>query len=122
MLLRRYFDFLTADAAAGNWSAFLHDNESVVMAGLVGKKNRAWVTRKRYLLIIQGGLEPRFLYIDPKQLIIKGEIKYHNQMKVEIKTNDKWTMEIPGRTFLWTCLDSIPAKDWVDAMLKVLKT
>jgi hypothetical protein len=108
------------EVLAGNWNGFLYPGERVVIAGLVGKKNRAWVTRKRYLLVIEGGKEPRFLYIDPNQLTVKGDIKYHPSMKVELKTADRWTLEIPGRTFLWMCLDDVPAKDWVDAVLNVI--
>jgi hypothetical protein len=108
------------DVDVGNWNAFLRKDERVVMSGLVGKKNRAWVTRKRYLLLIEGGIEPRFVYIAPDRLIVKGDIAYHESMSVELKTTDRWTLNIPGRTFLWMCLDNTDAKTWVDSVLGVL--
>lgn len=104
----------------GDWGAFLRPGESVTMSGLVGKKNRAWVTRKRYFLLIEGGDEPRFVYCSPDQLVLKGDIEYHPQMKVELKTSDRWTLEVPGRTYLWLCMDGTPAKEWVDVVLGVL--
>jgi hypothetical protein len=109
------------DIDAGNWGAFLRQGEHVVMCGLVGKKNRAWITRKRYLLVIEGGREPRFVYIAPDQLVVKGDIAYHKNMNVEIKTKDRWTLNLPSRTFLWMCLDGNTAQMWVDAMLGVLE-
>ena len=78
------------------------------------------MTRKRYFLLIEGGDEPRFVYCSPDQLVLKGDIEYHPQMKVELKTSDRWTLEVPGRTYLWLCMDGTPAKEWVDVVLGVL--
>ena len=108
---------------ARDWSVFCEEGERIVMSGLCGKKNRAWVTRRRILLLISGTKQgnPRFLYLNPDQLQVKGAIEYDRKMSVEIKAANKWTLNVPGRTYLWSCLDSRTAVQWVDAVFKELE-
>eukprot|EP00946_MAST-07B_sp_MAST-7B-sp1_P003983 g3983.t1 len=108
---------------ARDWSVFCEEGEHIIMSGLCGKKNRAWVTRRRILLLISGTKRgnPRFVYINPDQLQVKGTIKYDREMSVEIKAAKKWTLNVPGRTYLWSCLDSNTAVQWVDAVFKELE-
>ncbi len=110
--------------AAGDWSAFCRDaSERVVLAGLVGKKNRAWVTRKRYLLLIEGSVGLRFVYVSPDSLEVKGEVPYNPRISVELKNKKQWTLNTPGRTFLWSCLgdDGPEAALWVDTVFQALE-
>ena len=103
---------------AHDWSVFCGESEQVVMSGLVGKKNRAWVTRKRILILISGGSQgsPHFIYISPDSLEVKGIIEYNEAMSVEVKAGNKWSLNVPGRTYLWSCLDSTMAASWVSAI------
>ena len=80
------------------------------------------MTRRRLLLIIEGGVEPRFVYVHPDQCKIMGDIQYSDQMSVDLKGSDRWALNVPGRTYLWLCLNGTTlAKDWVDAVLGVLE-
>ena len=114
---------MQAKIEAGDWNVFCGEDERVIMSGLCGKKNRAWVTRRRILLLISGTNRktPRFVYISPDQLEVKGTIEYDVTMSVDIKADNKWTLNVPGRTYLWSCLDSTTSREWVNAVLKELE-
>ena len=60
------------------WHAFA-DNEVILKKGFINKR-KGLFARKRMLLLTTG---PRLIYIDPVQMIKKGEIPWSAELRVE---------------------------------------
>ena len=54
------------------WSPLLISGESVLVTGLVGKRNPMGLTQSRQLILTS---TPRLLYADPQTMSLKGEVE-----------------------------------------------
>lgn len=62
------------------WHQFV-DGEVILKQGFVNKR-KGLFARKRMLLLTTG---PRLVYVDPVQMVKKGEIPWSAELRVEIK-------------------------------------
>lgn len=62
------------------WTQFV-DGEKILKQGFVNKR-KGLFARKRMLLLTTG---PRMFYIDPVQMVKKGEIPMSRDLRVEVK-------------------------------------
>lgn len=65
---------------AGKWHTFV-DGEIILKQGVVNKR-KGLFARKRMLLLTTG---PRMVYVDPVQMVKKGEIPWSAEIRVEPK-------------------------------------
>lgn len=78
------------------WHPFT-DDELIIWRGFVNKRKGAlYVPRRRMLLLTTG---PHLIYIDPVQMIKKGEIPWSKDLKVEIKNFKTFYIHTPLRTY-----------------------
>ncbi|XP_034483533.1 3-phosphoinositide-dependent protein kinase 1 isoform X2 [Drosophila innubila] len=76
------------------WHAFA-DDEVILKRGFVNKR-KGLFARKRMLLLTTG---PRLIYIDPVQMIKKGEIPWSPELRAEIKNFKIFFVHTPNRTY-----------------------
>jgi len=77
------------------WSQFLLDTEDIEECGMI-IKTRKMSTKRRFLFLTN---LPRLFYVDPKKMVLKGEIVWSNKLKVVIKDEEFFKVVIPGRTY-----------------------
>ncbi|XP_055546181.1 3-phosphoinositide-dependent protein kinase 1 isoform X2 [Wyeomyia smithii] len=78
------------------WHQFV-EGELILKQGFVNKRKSAlYVPRRRMLLLTSG---PRLIYIDPVQMIKKGEIPWSAELKVEAKNFKNFFVHTPHRTY-----------------------
>ncbi|XP_063700254.1 3-phosphoinositide-dependent protein kinase 1-like [Culicoides brevitarsis] len=81
-------------ARTNQWHPFA-DGELILKQGFVNKR-KGLFARKRMLLLTTG---PRLIYIDPVQMVKKGEIPWSRELKVESKTFKIFFVHTPNRTY-----------------------
>lgn len=82
--------------SADVWNNFA-EGELIVKHGFVNKRKGAlYVPRKRMLLLTTG---PRLIYIDPIQMIKKGEIPWSGELRVEAKNFKMFLIHTPQRIY-----------------------
>ncbi|XP_052847991.1 3-phosphoinositide-dependent protein kinase 1 isoform X4 [Drosophila gunungcola] len=76
------------------WHVFA-DGEVILKKGFVNKR-KGLFARKRMLLLTTG---PRLIYIDPVQMIKKGEIPWSPELRAEYKNFKIFFVHTPNRTY-----------------------
>ncbi|XP_068142336.1 LOW QUALITY PROTEIN: 3-phosphoinositide-dependent protein kinase 1 [Drosophila tropicalis] len=76
------------------WHVFA-DGEVILKKGFVNKR-KGLFARKRMLLLTTG---PRLIYIDPVQMIKKGEIPWSPELRAEVKNFKIFFVHTPNRTY-----------------------
>nr|DBA35728.1 TPA: Phosphoinositide-dependent kinase 1 [Drosophila grimshawi] len=76
------------------WHVFA-DGEVILKRGFVNKR-KGLFARKRMLLLTTG---PRLIYIDPVQMIKKGEIPWSPELRAEVKNFKIFFVHTPNRTY-----------------------
>lgn len=76
------------------WSQFC-DGEVILKKGFVNKR-KGLFARKRMLLLTTG---PRLIYVDPVQMVKKGEIPWSADLRVEPKNFKIFFVHTPNRTY-----------------------
>ncbi|XP_022231868.2 3-phosphoinositide-dependent protein kinase 1 isoform X1 [Drosophila obscura] len=76
------------------WHVFA-DGEVILKKGFVNKR-KGLFARKRMLLLTTG---PRLIYIDPVQMIKKGEIRWSPELRAEYKNFKIFFVHTPSRTY-----------------------
>uniref|UniRef100_A0A336L6Q3 3-phosphoinositide-dependent protein kinase 1 n=1 Tax=Culicoides sonorensis TaxID=179676 RepID=A0A336L6Q3_CULSO len=76
------------------WHAFA-DGELILKQGFINKR-KGLFARKRMLLLTTG---PRLIYIDPVQMVKKGEIPWSCDLKTEPKNFKIFFVHTPNRTY-----------------------
>lgn len=71
---------LEAQARENKWHQFV-DGELILKQGLVDKR-KGLFARRRMLLLTTG---PRLFYVDPVNMVLKGEIPWSPELRVEAK-------------------------------------
>lgn len=71
---------LEAQARDNKWHQFV-DGELILKQGLVDKR-KGLFARRRMLLLTTG---PRLFYVDPVSMVLKGEIPWSPELRVEAK-------------------------------------
>lgn len=79
---------------SNKWNPFA-DGELILKQGFVNKR-KGLFARKRMLLLTTG---PRLIYIDPVQMVKKGEIPWSSQLRVEPKNFKIFFVHTPNRTY-----------------------
>lgn len=78
------------------WHPFAN-GEVIIKQGFVNKrKGTLYVPRRRMLLLTTG---PHLIYIDPVQMVKKGEIPWNKELRVEIKSFKTFHIHTPHRTY-----------------------
>jgi len=101
------------------WVKFMEANELIIHSALVWKK-RGFFSKKRQLILTDA---PRFFYVDPEKMVIKGKISWSNQpakLKISIKTNRHFSIIVPGRTYILEDISNASQK-WEVAILQLQK-
>lgn len=78
-------------------------------------KRKGLFARKRMLLLTTG---PRLIYIDPAQMVKKGEIPWSKELRVEPKNFKIFFVHTPNRTYYLEDPDGFALK-WCDAIKEV---
>jgi len=98
------------------WSRFLFQEELIVHTGLIWKK-KGLFSKKRQLILTD---RPRLFYIDPDKMEIKGEIPWSDTLLVDVKTNRKFNIVAPNRTYLLEDIANTSQR-WLEAVMKLQK-
>lgn len=85
---------LDEQTKSNKWHPFA-DGELILKQGFVNKR-KGLFARKRMLLLTTG---PRLIYIDPVQMVKKGEIPWSCELKVEPKNFKIFFVHTPNRTY-----------------------
>lgn len=91
--------------------SLLLQGELILKQGVVSKRKGVFA-RKRMLLLTTG---PRLIYIDPAQMVKKGEIPWSQEMRVEAKSFKVFFVHTPNRTYYLEDPDGFALK-WCDAI------
>mmetsp|Transcript_9201 Transcript_9201/g.18089 ORF Transcript_9201/g.18089 Transcript_9201/m.18089 type:complete len:795 (-) Transcript_9201:181-2565(-) len=102
----------------GELSQFLKANEHVVLDGLVVKRKSLFHTNTRHLILTD---LPRFLYVDPVKVVLKGEIPIDSHVFIHVKNSKTFDIVTPKRTYHITDLMS-QAKRWQTAFQQLPKS
>ncbi|XP_030560689.1 3-phosphoinositide-dependent protein kinase 1 isoform X2 [Drosophila novamexicana] len=97
------------------WHVFA-DGEVILKRGFVNKR-KGLFARKRMLLLTTG---PRLIYIDPVQMIKKGEIPWSPELRAEIKNFKIFFVHTPNRTYYLDDPEGY-AIQWVEAIENMSK-
>jgi len=73
---------------------FVEDN-LILKQGILDKKKGLW-SRRRMFLLTEG---PRLFYVDPKEMVLKGEIPLDMNTRTEMKTFKIFFVHTPSRTY-----------------------
>ncbi|XP_053954577.1 3-phosphoinositide-dependent protein kinase 1 isoform X2 [Anastrepha ludens] len=97
------------------WHIFA-DNEVILKKGYINKR-KGLFARKRMLLLTTG---PRLIYIDPVQMVKKGEIPWSAELRVEPKNFKIFFVHTPNRTYYLDDPDGY-SLEWVDSIERMRK-
>ncbi|XP_039963963.1 3-phosphoinositide-dependent protein kinase 1 isoform X1 [Bactrocera tryoni] len=97
------------------WHVFA-DNEVILKKGYINKR-KGLFARKRMLLLTTG---PRLIYIDPVQMVKKGEIPWSAELRVEPKNFKIFFVHTPNRTYYLDDPDGY-SLEWVDSIERMHK-
>ncbi|CAG9087948.1 unnamed protein product [Plutella xylostella] len=85
---------LEAQARENKYHQFV-DGELILKQGLVDKR-KGLFARRRMLLLTTG---PRLFYVDPVNMVLKGEIPWSPELRVEAKNFRIFLVHTPNRTY-----------------------
>ncbi|CAK1586247.1 unnamed protein product [Parnassius mnemosyne] len=85
---------LEIQARENKWHQFV-DGELILKQGLV-EKRKGLFARRRMLLLTTG---PRLFYVDPVNMVLKGEIPWSPDLRVEAKNFRIFLVHTPNRTY-----------------------
>ncbi|CAH2039692.1 unnamed protein product, partial [Iphiclides podalirius] len=85
---------LEVQARENKWHPFV-DGELILKQGLV-EKRKGLFARRRMLLLTTG---PRLFYVDPVNMVLKGEIPWSPELRVEAKNFRIFLVHTPNRTY-----------------------
>uniref|UniRef100_A0A0A1WEX9 3-phosphoinositide-dependent protein kinase 1 n=2 Tax=Zeugodacus cucurbitae TaxID=28588 RepID=A0A0A1WEX9_ZEUCU len=97
------------------WHVFA-DNEVILKKGYINKR-KGLFARRRMLLLTTG---PRLIYIDPVQMVKKGEIPWSAELRVEPKNFKIFFVHTPNRTYYLDDPDGY-SLEWVDSIERMHK-
>lgn len=76
------------------WHRFVQDN-LILKMGLIDKRKGLFARRRQFLLT-EG---PHLYYVDPENMVLKGEIPWSRQLRVEAKNFKTYFVHTPNRTY-----------------------
>ncbi|XP_030035428.1 3-phosphoinositide-dependent protein kinase 1 isoform X1 [Manduca sexta] len=85
---------LEIQSRESKWHQFV-DGELILKQGLVDKR-KGLFPRRRMLLLTTG---PRLFYVDPANMVLKGEIPWSPELRVEAKNFRIFLVHTPNRTY-----------------------
>ncbi|XP_075979189.1 3-phosphoinositide-dependent protein kinase 1-like isoform X1 [Anticarsia gemmatalis] len=97
---------LEVQSRESKWHQFV-DGELILKQGLVDKR-KGLFPRRRMLLLTTG---PRLFYVDPANMVLKGEIPWSPDLRVEAKNFRIFLVHTPNRTYYLEDPDSY-ALEW----------
>jgi len=92
------------------------EGKLILKQGLLDKKKGLW-SRRRMFLLTEG---PRLLYVDTKEMVVKGEIPWSADMKTEMKNFKIFFVHTPNRIYYLIDNTSFASK-WCEAIDSVKK-
>lgn len=92
------------------WHQFIN-SELIVKCGLVDKR-KGLFSKRRQLILTDG---PRLYYVDPVNMVLKGEIPWSSSMRVEIQNWKIFFVHTPNRTYYLEDPTG-QAREWVDTI------
>ncbi|CAH0694200.1 unnamed protein product [Spodoptera exigua] len=104
---------LEVQSRESKWHQFV-DGELILKQGLVDKR-KGLFPRRRMLLLTTG---PRLFYVDPANMVLKGEIPWSPQLRVEAKNFRIFLVHTPNRTYYLEDPDSY-ALEWASVIDEV---
>lgn len=85
---------LEEQSRESKWHQFV-DGELILKQGLIDKR-KGLFARRRMLLLTTG---PRLFYVDPANMVLKGEIPWSPDLRVEAKNFKIFLVHTPNRTY-----------------------
>ncbi|XP_047027251.1 3-phosphoinositide-dependent protein kinase 1 isoform X1 [Helicoverpa zea] len=104
---------LEVQSRESKWHQFV-DGELILKQGLVDKR-KGLFPRRRMLLLTTG---PRLFYVDPANMVLKGEIPWSPELRVEAKNFRIFLVHTPNRTYYLEDPDSY-ALEWASVIDEV---
>ncbi|KAG4071171.1 hypothetical protein HA402_001161 [Bradysia odoriphaga] len=104
-----------AEQRMDKWHQFV-DGEVIIKQGFVNKR-KGLFARKRMLLLTTG---PRLIYVDPVQMVKKGEIPWSAELRTETKSFKIFFVHTPNRTYYLEDPQGF-ALDWCHTIKTVLQ-
>lgn len=104
-----------AEQRMDKWHQFV-DGEVIIKQGFVNKR-KGLFARKRMLLLTTG---PRLIYVDPVQMVKKGEIPWSAELRTETKSFKIFFVHTPNRTYYLEDPQGF-ALDWCHTIKNVLQ-
>jgi len=95
-------------------SSFLEPTEKIILDGLVVKRRKIFHTNTRHLMLTT---YPRFIYIDPENVVLKGVIPISETTRIEMKGPKTFDIVTPNRNYHLTDVME-DANRWIDALAK----
>ena len=92
----------------------LVDGNLILRQGILSKKVRL-VSHRRMFLLTEG---PKFYYIDPLTMSLKGEIPFTRDLKTQFRDSKLFLVQVPGRTYHLTDKDG-NSQEWCDTIKQV---
>ncbi|OQV21144.1 3-phosphoinositide-dependent protein kinase 1 [Hypsibius exemplaris] len=89
-----YAERLAAQAKSSPWHPFV-DNHLILKQGFIDKRKGLFARRRMFLLTTG----PHFYYVDPVNMILKGEIPWSSGMRPEPKNFKTFFVHTPNRTY-----------------------
>lgn len=97
------------------WHRFVEGN-LILKNGWVDKR-KGLFARRRMLLLTEG---PHLYYVDPENMVLKGEIPWSPQLKVEAKNFKTYFVHTPNRTYYLIDPES-DAVEWCQAIKEMYR-
>lgn len=108
---------LEEQAKTSPWHGFCAPDELILKTGLVDKRKGLFAKRRQLILTDA----PRLFYMDPDELVMKGEIPWSAEMFPQYKTAKTFFVHTPDRIYYLDDVDK-NAITWVDAIQQVQRT
>ncbi|XP_019853875.1 PREDICTED: 3-phosphoinositide-dependent protein kinase 1-like [Amphimedon queenslandica] len=105
---------LKQQASTSTWHPFVN-GELIIKTGLVDKR-KGMFSKRRQLILTDA---PRLYYVDPVAMVLKGEIPWSSNIKIEQKNFKIFFVHTPNRTYYLEDPTG-SAKKWVETLNKSL--
>ncbi|KAF0304031.1 3-phosphoinositide-dependent protein kinase 1 [Amphibalanus amphitrite] len=95
------------------WHRFV-EGHLILKQGLIDKRKGLFARRRMFLLT----LGPHLYYVDPVNMVLKGEIPWSRELRPEVKNFKHFFVHTPGRTYYLEDTQGY-ALEWVKAIEEV---
>jgi hypothetical protein len=108
---------MVPDEDPTKYHRFLLEGETIIESALTIKKNPIGIPHHRQLILTSS---PRLIYVDPKDMVLKGEVKWMDNMHKRVDKVNETTFRIDVDSRQYKFIDAHHgAQYWVDLIRKI---